>query len=303
MCFNGPMPRFKDQAICIRDLDWSETSQLVVLLTASRGKVRGLAKGSKRQSPSSVARFSGGIELLTAGQVIATTRPSSELAAITEWDLQRDYFALRRDLRAQRRAMYAADLVNAMLADEDPHPRVHGYMLELLEALCRPREDRTPAEVEDEAQRALLVFQWGLLADCGYRPELGRDVRRGGELTTQATYSFDPLAGGVTADKGLADWRVRAATVAALRHVAAGEELASETRRDDDQDVATTVDAAAPAPKAASRHAETASTHSADATRPPGADVERANRLLCVYLRALLDKELPTMGVVLAAGR
>ncbi|MEO1235807.1 MAG: recombination protein O N-terminal domain-containing protein, partial [Planctomycetota bacterium] len=75
------MPRFKDQAICIRDVDWSETSQVVVLLTETRGKVRGWAKGSRRQSPSSIQRFSGGIELLTAGQVVATTRPSTELAA------------------------------------------------------------------------------------------------------------------------------------------------------------------------------------------------------------------------------
>ena len=31
----------------------------------------------------------------------------------------------------------------------------------------------------------------------------------------------------------------------------------------------------------------------------PDADVERANRLLCSYARALLDKELPTMRHVL----
>lgn len=267
------MPRFKDQAICIRDLDWSETSQVVVLLTETRGKVRGIAKGSRRMSPSGIARFSGGVDLLTAGEVVATTRPSSELAAITEWDLQQNYFPLRRDLRAQRVGMYAADLCNALLADEDPHPVVFGLLQGLLENLCgisggnsggmraeahTPKGELGPVGVD----AALLGFQWGLLEDLGYKPELEQDVRRSGELERVKTYTFDPTAGGLTSDKGIADWRVRSETVAALRMVAGGEALAG-------------VDAVT---------------------------LERANRLLCVYVRTILDKELPTMGVVLGKG-
>ncbi|MBB6429936.1 DNA repair protein RecO [Algisphaera agarilytica] len=252
------MPRFKDQAICIRDLDWSESSQVVVLLTETRGKVRGLAKGSKRQSPSSIQRFSGGIELLTAGQVIATSRPSSELASITEWDLQQDHFALRRDLRAQRVAMYAADLCHAMLADLDPHPESFRLLRDLLVALCGGDSMRAEARTPG-VEGALLRFQWGLLADCGYKPELTRDVRRDEELATVKTYTFDPVAGGLTSDKGIADWRVRSETVEALRAVAEEGELSG--------------------------------------FEP--ATLERANRLLCVYARTILDKELPTMGVVL----
>ncbi|MEM1028112.1 MAG: DNA repair protein RecO [Planctomycetota bacterium] len=258
------MPRFKDQAICIRDLDWSETSQVVVLLTQTRGKVRGIAKGSRRMSPSGIARFSGGIDLLTAGEVVATTRPSSELAAITEWDLQANFFQLRRDLRGQRVGMYAADLCNALLADEDPHPVVFGLMKELLELLCgvtggevggsTRAEARTP-----ELEAALLRFQWGLLEDLGYKPELEQDVRRGGELGRVKTYTFDPKAGGLTREKGIADWRVRGETVAALRAVVGDQDLGAV-------EVQT---------------------------------LERANRLLCVYVRTILDKELPTMGVVL----
>ena len=253
------MPRFKDQAICIRDLDWSESSQLVVLLTREHGKLRGLAKGSKRQSPSSVQRFSGGLELLTAGEVIATTRPSSELAAITEWDLQQDYFPLRRWLTAQRTAMYAADVCNALLADGDPHPGMFDALTRLLDRLCGAP---VATEADDPTvvnARALLTFQWAALSDAGYRPELDRDVRRDVPLPTQPTYTFDPAAGGLTADAGMADWRVRAATVLTLRELA----------------------------------------RPGGATTAEPEHVERANRLLCVYLRAILDRELPTMGLVL----
>lgn len=243
------MPRFKDQAVCIRDFDWSESSQVVVLLTESHGKIRGIAKGSRRQSPSSIARFSGGIDLLTAGQVVATTRPSSELASITEWDLQENHFALRKNFRGQQIAMLAADLCHAFLADLDAHPAAFAVLTDFLGAL-----GGDPGGLD----RALLRFQWGLLVDCGYKPELERDVRRSGELEAVPAYSFDPVAGGLTADKGLTDWRVRAETVKLLRRIEAGE--------------------------AAEAEADT---------------VGRANKLLCVYARAILDKELPTMSLLL----
>mgnify|MGYP000412345820 CR=1 FL=1 len=246
------MPRITDHAIVIRDLDYSESSQIVVLLTAEHGKLRGIAKGSRRMSPSSVARFSGGLNLLNRGQVVATTRPMQDLASITEWDLQDDHFGLRRSLPAQQTAMFAADLLNALLPDADPHPVAYGLLLTLIQTVTADRSD------EPGIAEALLSFQWGLLNDCGYRPELDRDVRSDGDLASARAYSFDPQAGGLTTQERGGDWRVRPATVDLLRALANGDAAGGD----------------------------------ADA-------IQRANRLLCVYVRALLDKELPTMRLVL----
>lgn len=243
------MSRFKDQAICLRDIDWSETSQVVVLMTEAHGLLRGLAKGSKRQSPSSVQRFSGGIELLTRGQIVATTRPTRELATLTEWDLQDDFYHLRQSLEAQRLGMYAADLVMAMFGEEDPHPRTFAAMARLLAAL-------KAAEVR---QAALLGFQWDVLEDAGFKPELERDVHTNVPLGEAKTYTFDPVAGGLTGRNGIADWRVRRKTVELLRTVEAGESL------------------------------ERFETEA----------VARGNKLLCSYARSILGKQLPTMGLVL----
>jgi len=249
------VPRFKEQALCIRQLDGSETSQVVVLLTEGRGKVRGLAKGAKRQSPSSVARFSGGIEPLTRGQVVGVTRAATELATLTEWDLQDDYRVFRTDLGAQRLGLYAADLCHALLADEDPHPGAFEAMRGLCEALSGHAEPGA----------ALLRFQHALLCDAGYRPVLDRDAAAGGALPEGGPVGFDPVAGGLTARSAAGPagpWRVRAQTVELLRAAEAG---------------------------ALSDHAD------AEA-------LARANRLLCAYARAILDKELPTMRFVLGGG-
>lgn len=248
------MPRFTDQAICIRHLDWSETSQIVALLTREHGKVRGLARGAKRLSPSSVARYSGGIELLTRGEVSAIIRPSSDLANLTEWDLQEPYRHLRMNLEAQRVALYAADLAGALLADHDPHPRTFAALARLLSELAGP--ENLPVE--------LLRFQWELLTDAGYQPRLDHDARTGEVLEERPSYTFDAHAGGLVSGSanGSGAWPVRRETVDLLRETAAGEAMGG--------------------------------------AKPQAA--WRANQLLCVYARALLDRELPTMEVVLKGG-
>ncbi len=267
------MPRFKDQAVCIRLIDWSETSQIVALLCQNQGKLRGLAKGSKRTSPGSVARFCGGIELLTLGQVVAVTKPTTQLATLTEWDLQESYWHLRRSLRAQWLAMYAADLATALLADHDPHPAAFSALTQLLDDLADAHR----------REQALLKYQWRLLADCGYRPQLEYDVRTGRPLPQHAdarrrkpqtpktapTYLFDPRAGGLTQETVGTDngcWRVRTTTVQLLQQIALDD--GSPYRSDD---------------------VEPDDPHT----------VDRANRLLCVYTRAILDRQLPTMSCIL----
>ncbi len=243
------MPRFKDNAVCLRHVEFSETSQVVVLLTERHGKVRGLAKGARRLSPSSMQRFSGGVELLTLGQVVATTKRTAELATITEWDLQDDLHHFRDDLGAQRLGLYAADVTHAMLADLDPHPAVFAALVGFLSGLADLAQP----------QAGLLGFQWALLDDAGYRPVLDRDVHTDAALPKAEAYTFDAQAGGFTADNGQPAWRVRHATLQALRQAEPNGK---------------TLDVAE-------------------------ADARRANRLLCSYLRELLGRELPTMGVVL----
>jgi len=242
------MPRITDQAICIRLIDWSETSQILALLTEQHGVLRGIAKGAKRFSPSSIARYSGGIELLTMGEVVAHVKPSADLANVTEWDLQEPWWHLRRNLAAHRLGLYGADLIGAMLAEHDPHPNCFAALRKMLEA----------SRDTDTREETLLQFQWDVLRDCGYQPELASDVHNGQPLPDRGTYQFDPLQGGLTVDSTRNGWGVRQQTVRTLRSLSDGQ--------------------------------------------PPTGDADalsRANKLLCVYARAILDRELPTMRFVL----
>lgn len=270
------MPRFRDQAVCLRLIDWSETSQVVALFTREHGKLRGLAKGAKRMSPGAIQRFSGGIELLTRGEVLATTKPTTELAAITEWDLQAPHHHLRTNLHAHSTALYAADLTHAMLADHDPHPDLFDALAVLLAEL---------ADLDETARAtALARYQWRLMADTGFGPTIDRDAHSNQPLIDAPTW-FDARAGGLThrgprtktgSSRGLnsaGPWRVRPETIAGLHWLAAVE---------------------TPGDKPTHPHTDAAAAHT------PQVDVlQRVNRLLCVYARAILDRQLPTMPFIL----
>ncbi len=245
------MPAIKDNAICIRLLDWSETSQIAVLLTENHGKVSATAKGAKRQYPSAMSKFSGGLELLTLGEAVFTTKRTTELANLTEWDLLDPLLHLRQNLRTYELAMYAADLAHHLLQDHDPHPQTYRSLAAFLSELKAP----------PSADLSLLRFQWDVVRQMGLMPVLDRDAETGGPLPAGPTLAFSPSAGGVVADTGRGDrWRVRRSTVEFLIHGSAD-----------------------PRPDA-----------------PDPASVRRANRLLCAYFRAVLDKELPTMPAILS---
>ncbi len=234
------MPTVKDDAICIRHWDWSETSQTVSLLTREHGIVRGLAKGARREN----AAFSGGIELLTRGEVMfilkASGKEQATLSTLTAWDLQEPRSALRRSLAHLHAGMFLIDLVHHSLHEFDPHPAVFAALDAALGTLG---EGAAP-------QRVISAFLWQLLADTGYRPEVWADPRTGAEITAGAVYSFSPRLGGLVNNGGAGKvrtsgeapqqipaegseraalpedeiWKVRSDTVGVLRMLAAGKE-------------------------------------------------------------------------------
>jgi DNA repair protein RecO (recombination protein O) len=237
------MPTISDTAVCIRRWDFSETSQTVSLFTREHGIIRGLAKGAKREKGS----FSGGLDVLTRGHVVAIVKPGRELATLTEWHLQETYRVLRQRLDANRAGLYMADLVHHMLTDQDPHPPLFDALVDAL------------GEMTDSSkiETALLMLQWRVLEESGYRPELERDAETGRPLPQEGeALAFSARAGGVVVSPTGSDhWRVRRTTIDLLRVLSEGRPLEGS-----DAEV-----------------------------------VRRANRLLAVYCRELIGAELPTV--------
>ncbi len=58
------MPLVSDRCICLRKLDYSETSQILMLMSRDYGIIRVIAKGAHRKTKAGASRFDGGIDLL-----------------------------------------------------------------------------------------------------------------------------------------------------------------------------------------------------------------------------------------------
>ncbi len=217
------MPAVFDFGVCVRHWDWSETSQTVSIFTRERGLVRGIAKGARRER----AAFSGGIELLTVGEVgliIKQQRGDATLTTLTSWDVREHFVMPRRSLTCFNVAMAMADAAQRGMHEGDPHPRALDGLLDAM----RGMERGTPP-VE-----CLVRFLWVLCTDLGYKLELERDVRTGAPLqrpsTDQGTIWLVPADGGFTHHREVSGWGTRWQTLEALRGIERGNAVASPER-------------------------------------------------------------------------
>lgn len=196
--------------MCIRVWDWSETSQTVSIFTKSHGVVRCVAKGAKRDN----ARFSGGLEVLTRGELSVSLKGGESLSILASWDLVEVFPAARRNLRSFHIGMLMLDVAARAVHDHDPHESVY-------DALVLAAQTLGEAERESEG---LLGLLWAALVETGHRPELTNDVNTGEALAAVEMYGFSPHLGGLvkegTPDDRGPVWRVRAETVALLRELA-----------------------------------------------------------------------------------
>lgn len=207
------MPLVSDQAICIRHWDWSETSQTVSLFAREHGIIRGIAKGARREH----STFSGGIELMTRGEVVVSLKSTDALSTLTAWDLMETFRASRSTLAGFYGGMAILDIVQHSLQPGDPHPAFFDAAVEGLRALATPGRER----------EAVLSVVWLALVETGHAPELTLDIRSGQPLADVPVYGFWPGLGGfsvettppgLTAEPNLQTvWKVRRETLHFLR--------------------------------------------------------------------------------------
>lgn len=155
------MSVLKDEAVVLNRLDYSETSQVLVLFTREHGKVRVIAKGIKRGTKT---RFAPGIDLLELGQVSVSVRHphSASLAILTEWKQTQSLSGLREKLPRIHAAQYIAETTAKLTEDWDPH-------VELFTALVS-RYQRLAAGFHPVAM--VVGYQFELLEAIGSNPRL-----------------------------------------------------------------------------------------------------------------------------------
>ncbi len=154
----------KDSAICIRTVDFSETSQIVTFFARAAGKISAIAKGSKRpKSP-----FDGTIEILSHGRIVFSDSTKEKLAVLTEFESAYggpSFSPTRSNLFVLNCRLFAAELLDKMTDEHDPHPALFDSFLQFLQ-----NTQNTPQK--HEMITLLILFQLTLLKEVGLQPVL-----------------------------------------------------------------------------------------------------------------------------------
>jgi DNA repair protein RecO (recombination protein O) len=180
------MPLVSDRAICLRKTEYSETSQVVTLLTQTHGLVRAIVKGAHRQTKAGSGRFDGGLDLLDEGTAQFTDHVDRDLNTLTEWRVLEGHRQLRRTTRSMFLGLYLAELVSSLFEPHDPHPGLFERLNLTLSALGGPCSEPAGLAMALEAVR-----------EAGLMPMLGRCVNCQSPANERGFRSYSLAQGGV----------------------------------------------------------------------------------------------------------
>ena len=180
----------KDIAICIRAIDYSETSQIVTLFTRATGKIKAIAKGSKRPK----SAFDGAIEVFSYGKIVFFDSTREKLATLTEFESAYGgpgFANLGSNPFALNCSFFAAELLDLLTHENDPHPQLFDSFLQFLQ------DTNEGQGTKDEGRRTrddgrgtlalLILFQLALLKEVGLQPILSYCVNCKTKLENRAS--------------------------------------------------------------------------------------------------------------------
>ena len=150
------MPFQRSPAVCLRKIDFSESSQVLRFFTRDQGKVSCIAKGAKRRKGSFDAPF----DLLGLYDLVRIEKRPGTLDIVTEAKLLRAFTGLRADYARYVTACYAAEFSDEFTEEGLGVPRLYDLLVEALERL---EEGRPVPDV-------LFSFEARALAALGYAP-------------------------------------------------------------------------------------------------------------------------------------
>src|SRR5580704_8838188 len=159
-----------DLGIVLKTTPLRESDLLVVLYTATRGRVTAVARGARR----SQRRFAGALQLLVLARYQLGRRPRGELWGLDSAEMVREWSALARDVVAVAHASYVVELVGALLPAEVPEPRALDVVVAAWDSLAA----RGPSPA------ALRAVELALLDLAGHRPALEACAACGDVLST-----------------------------------------------------------------------------------------------------------------------
>ncbi len=156
------------EAVVIRTYPLGDTSRIAVLYSREFGLVRGVAKGAR--GPKS--RFGAGLEPLSVVDVVLYRKDGRDLDLLSKVDVIADWRAT--DLARVAHAQAALELVDRLVQEVEPEPRLYDLLRRALAALATAPTERLAAITLAYQLHAAALLGYALVltacAGCGAEP-------------------------------------------------------------------------------------------------------------------------------------
>ncbi len=171
------MGLYREQGVVLRTIKLGESDRIVSIVTAGRGKIRGVAKGVRKTK----SRFGARLEPLS--HVSLLVYEGRDLDTISQAESIDHFRAIREDLDRMASAMTMLEVVDQVAQPDEANPRLYQMLVSALRALA-----------ERPAPLLMPAFFWKLLSLEGAHPLLAECAVCG---STADLVAFDLSLGGV----------------------------------------------------------------------------------------------------------
>ena len=176
------MPLIKTLAITLKSRKWGDADRIVTFYTKEIGKIRGIARGARRQK----SRLGPALEPLTICELNLFEKSGDSLYRVSQADLVEPFVRFREDLTLMEAAARMANVVAAVTPDGDPDARIFETLEQGLYSLA----------VSDDPTLTALLFQIRLLGLTGFRPQTDHCAACGQTRVIHEP-QFSPISGGL----------------------------------------------------------------------------------------------------------
>ncbi len=171
----------RTEGICLRRLDYSNTSQIATFLIPDAGRLPFICKGIRRAPKKGISR---GLELGARYRLVYFKRRNSSLYTLTEHPMVESFRGARLALERVLCVYYAIELMRNFTAEQDPCPGLYDLLTHSLKRFA----------TGNNLGLSVLFLELGVLQDYGALPsfllcaECGQQLRSRGRLTFSAHY-------------------------------------------------------------------------------------------------------------------
>jgi DNA repair protein RecO (recombination protein O) len=178
------VPLYTVNAIVLKRINLGETDRIVTMLSREKGKIAGVAKGSRK----AISRLSGASEVfICARYQLATGR---NLDVITQVDIRESFPRIHSDLFRIAYTAYLIEVVDRFTDDEEYCPNLFDLLLSTLFLMERPNDPEIVSR----------MFDLQFMREIGYEPVLDMCLRCS-EPLGEANNAFSPSLGGMVCRK------------------------------------------------------------------------------------------------------